>query len=87
MPTLKGTEASLSYIQCFLYLVSSSINVSICHYTWLGTFWTDLVFNPYNHFIEGETEILKVDILSILIFCPKSHYWQAADPIFESSLV
>ena len=22
MPTLKGTEASLSYIQCFLYLVS-----------------------------------------------------------------
>ncbi|KAF6086176.1 hypothetical protein HJG60_008382 [Phyllostomus discolor] len=29
MPTLKGTEASLSYVQCFLYLVSSSVNVSI----------------------------------------------------------
>ena len=29
--TLKGTEASLSYVQCFLYLVSSSINVSIFH--------------------------------------------------------
>ena len=29
MPPLKGTEASLSYVQCFLYLVSSSINVSI----------------------------------------------------------
>ena len=29
MPTLKGTEASLSYVQCFLYLVSPSINVSI----------------------------------------------------------
>ena len=28
VPTLKGTEASLSYIQCFLYLLSSSINVS-----------------------------------------------------------
>ena len=27
MPTLKGTEASLSCVQCFLYLVSSSINV------------------------------------------------------------
>ena len=26
--TLKGTEASLSYVQCFLYLVSSSVNVS-----------------------------------------------------------
>ena len=29
VPTLKGTEASLSYVQCFLYLVSSTINVSI----------------------------------------------------------
>ena len=29
VPTLKGTKASLSYVQCFLYLVSSSINVSI----------------------------------------------------------
>ena len=26
VPTLKGTEASLSCVQCFLYLVSSSIN-------------------------------------------------------------
>ena len=25
MPTLKGIEASLTYVQCFLYLVSSSI--------------------------------------------------------------
>ena len=39
--TLKGTEASLSYVQCFLYLVSSAINVSIFHITWLDTFWTD----------------------------------------------
>ena len=29
VPTLKGTEASLSHVQCFSYLVSSSINVSI----------------------------------------------------------
>ena len=41
MPTLKGTEASMSYVQCLLYLVSSSINVSIFHSTWLDTFWTD----------------------------------------------
>ena len=26
VPTVKGTEASLSYVQCFLYLVSSLIN-------------------------------------------------------------
>ena len=44
VPTLKGTEASLSYIQHFLYLVSSSVNVSISHSTWPGAFWTDLVF-------------------------------------------
>ena len=28
MPILKRIEAPLSYVQCFLYLVSSSINVS-----------------------------------------------------------
>ena len=43
VPTLKGTEASLSYIQCFLYLVSSSINAFIFHSTWMVTFWTGLV--------------------------------------------
>ena len=43
VPTLKRTEVSLSYIQCFLYLVSSSINVSIFHSTWLDTFQIDLV--------------------------------------------
>ena len=42
VPTLEGTEASLSYVQCVLYLVSSSINVFIFHSTWLDTFWTDL---------------------------------------------
>ena len=44
VPTLKRTEASLSYVQCFLYLVSSSINVSIFHIIGLHTFWTYLVF-------------------------------------------
>ena len=43
VPTLKGTEVSLSYVQCLLCLVSSSINVSIFHITWLHTFWIDLV--------------------------------------------
>ena len=43
MPSLKGTEASLSCAQCFLYLVSSTINVSIFHITWLDTLWTDFM--------------------------------------------
>ena len=32
MPPLKGTEESVSYVQCFLYLVSSSINVYFSYY-------------------------------------------------------
>ena len=39
VPTSKGTEASLFCVQCFLYLVSSSLNVSIFHSTWLDNFW------------------------------------------------
>ena len=40
----KETEVSLSYVQCFLYLISSSVNVSILDSTWLDTFWTDLIY-------------------------------------------
>ena len=43
VPSLKGTKMSLSYVQCFLFLVSSSINVSIFHVTSLDTLWTDLI--------------------------------------------
>ena len=35
VPTLKGTEASLSYVWSFLYLESPSINGSVFHITWL----------------------------------------------------
>ena len=36
VPTLEKTEVSLSCVQCFLYLVSSSINVSIFHvHAWI----------------------------------------------------
>ena len=58
VPTLKGTEASLSYVQCFLYLGSSSINVSIFHITWLDTFWTDLIY-----LIEEETPRKNLNLL------------------------
>ena len=42
--TLKESEASLSYVQCVLYIVYSSINVSSFHIASLDTFWTDLTF-------------------------------------------
>ena len=41
--TVKETEMSSSYVQCFLNLVSSSVNVSIFHSMWLDTFRTCLV--------------------------------------------
>ena len=45
--TLKGTEVPLSSVQCFWYLVSSSISVSIVHSARWDTFWTDLVYIYY----------------------------------------
>ena len=48
MPTWKGTETSLSYVQCFLYLVSSTVRVSSFHITCLDIFWTDLIY-IYTH--------------------------------------
>ena len=43
VPTLKGTVRhhcpSIMFLVCFIF----SINVSIFHITWLGTFWRDLV--------------------------------------------
>ena len=44
MTTLKGPEVSLSYVQWFLYLISSSIHVSIFHRMQQDTFCTDLIF-------------------------------------------
>ena len=52
VPTSKGTEVSLSYVLCSLYLVSSSINASIFHIALLDTFWTDLI---YFHFFWIDT--------------------------------
>ena len=31
-------------VLCTVFLLSSSINVSIFHITWLDTFWTDLIY-------------------------------------------
>lgn len=43
MPTSEGTEVSLSYVHCFLYIVSCLRNISLFHSAWLGTFQTDLL--------------------------------------------
>ena len=60
VPTLKGTEVSLS-----LYLVSSSLNISIFHITWLDTFWTNLIY-PY---ISSRTSSSYLQILNDIKIC------------------
>ena len=64
VPTVKGTEVSWSYIPCFLYLVSSSINVSIFHITWLDTFWTDLIYGScfliYKWILNGFQKLVNL---------------------------
>ena len=59
VPMLKGTEVSLSCVQCSLYLVSSSINVSIFHITGLGTVWTNLVLSSINNNVGKQKLTLK----------------------------
>ena len=56
MPTLKGTGVSLSYVQCFLYLASSSILVSIFHiHGWI---------------LSGQTSYLSIGCLLIVGTAP-----------------
>ena len=66
VPTLKGTEVSLSCVQCFLYLVSSSINVSIFHITWLNAFWTDLVYFFKNLLYFVWWYVVRLNVVIIL---------------------
>ena len=40
-------------VLCTMFLVSSSINVSIFHITWLDTFWADLIYAVIGSFIHS----------------------------------
>ena len=91
MPTLKGTEASLSYVKCFLYLVSFSINASIFNIAWLNTFCTGLMYleNTYETLILVEEEKVTDDAMpeglrihsdylySYLVFALSTQSWIA----------
>ena len=57
VPSLMGTEVSLSYVQCFLYFVSSSINVSVFLITWLDTFWT---YTHTHTYVYIYTHVLEI---------------------------
>ena len=85
MPTLKGTEVSLSYVECFLYLVSSSINVSIFSYYVAGYFldrlYLSIYLSIYLHIherwrksgVEREREIYHEELAHVIMQTDKSH--------------
>ena len=64
VPTLKGTKVSLSSLPLFLYLVSSSVNVSIFDMTWLDT-------SEQNCVCVWERERERI----IIIFLLADKYW------------
>ena len=41
----EGDWGVIVQLQCFMYVVSSSINVFIFHITWVDTFWTELIYH------------------------------------------
>ena len=50
-----------------MFLVSSSVNASIFHVTWLDTFWTDLTYPMTNTFVSLFCAF--TDYYSILLIC------------------
>ena len=50
-------------VLCTMYLLSSAINVSIFHSTWLETFWTDLTYAvEYYSAIKGKSWHFQQDV-------------------------
>ena len=71
-------------VLCTMFLVSSSINVSIFHITWLDTLWTDLISlsliythtHTHTHTLIGNIVLLFIYMSFIfnLIFIAFFHY-------------
>ena len=84
---------SLSYVQCFLFLVSSSIHVSIFHITWLGAFWTDLICFLRNYCTKQFSRVpLAVyisisDVWEIQVFGIANRTWYYYFVFFKAILV
>ena len=61
VPTLKVTEVSWLYVQCFLYLVSSSVNVSSFHY--MAGYFLDRLWYVYMYVYVCICQILTTHTL------------------------
>ena len=63
MPTLKGPETSLSCVQCFLYLVSSSINASVVLHGQILSAQTSVHHFPFFYFSSFHLYAFKLHFL------------------------
>ena len=71
MTTLKGTEVSLSYVHCFLYLVSSSVSASIFLYYMAGYL---LDRPPILYRLENYFTIKQKEIFPFVTICMDLEY-------------
>ena len=90
MRTLKGTETSLSYVQCFLYRVSSLMNVSIFCITWLDRILRNGIAGSFGSSIfnfEGSSMLFS--IVAALIYIPtnSAHGFLFSTPLSEEILI
>ena len=52
-------------VLCIMFLVSSAVNVSTFHMTWLDTFWTGHLYNDLDESLENYTERKKSQLQKI----------------------
>ena len=80
----EGDWGVIVQLQCFMYVVSSSINVFIFHIIWPNTFWTDFVCPRETHvYVQYDTRTRMIIAASVTIRktwkpskCPTLGEWE-----------
>ena len=84
VPTLKGTDMSLSHVLCSLHLVSSSINVSSFHFTWVDATSVITYFVTWYCALKRTLQIFypllvvsgrRVNLVHYSVFTGSGNFW------------
>ena len=70
MSTLKGTEASLSYVQCFLYLLQQ-MSLFFMSQGWIASRWTLYIYylSCVDDFVDEYTSNPSCKLYISAIYC------------------